>query len=155
DHGNTWNLLQDSGRNPINSFSSTPDGKVFGLRSAGSLHRSEDDGLTWQFSANGILKPFVTSLLHIDATHLLALTGSGLFYSKNSGACWDLICNQVRDNVLVVQGFQLQFAHDGSWYLWDGFDLLKFTDEGQLHTTLQVPGADNSSFQGFWVSPIT
>ncbi|MFN0215110.1 MAG: hypothetical protein ACKVT2_12715 [Saprospiraceae bacterium] len=155
DNGNTWKTLEDSGRNPLGAFSSTPDGKVFGVRSYGSLQRSDDGGITWQFSANGILRSSVTNLQHIDATHMLALTGDGLFYSKNSGSSWDLIWEKITEDVLILHGFQLQVAPDGSWYLWDGFDLLKFTDEGQSHTTLQIPGVNNSSFEGFWVSPIT
>jgi uncharacterized repeat protein (TIGR01451 family) len=155
DNGNTWNILEDSGRNPLSALSSTPDGKVFGVRSAGGLQRSDDNGLSWQFSANGILRSTVTNLQHIDGTHLLALTGDGLFYSKDSGSSWDLIWEKVTEEVTNWSGFLLQVAPDGSWYLWDGFNLLKFTDEGQSHTTLQVPGVNNSNFNGFKVSPIT
>ncbi|MBC7775054.1 MAG: hypothetical protein H7246_06405 [Phycisphaerae bacterium] len=155
DNGNTWNILEDSGRNPLIEFSSTPDGKVFGLRSNGSLQRSDDNGVNWQFSANGILNSSVTNLQHIDGTHLLALTGDGLFYSKDSGSSWDLIWEKVTDDVLIWSGFLLQVAPDGSWYLWDGFNLLKFIDEGQSHTTLQVPGLNSSNFNGFKISPIT
>jgi uncharacterized repeat protein (TIGR01451 family) len=155
DNGNTWNILEDSGRNPLSEFSSTPDGKIFALRGYASLQRSEDNGVTWQFSANGILKSSIINLQHIDATHMLALTADGLFYSKNSGSSWDLVWEKVTEDVFVWKGFQLQVAPDGSWYLWDGFNLLKFTDEGQSHTTLQIPGVNSSYFDGFWVSPIT
>lgn len=155
DNGNTWKTLEDSGRNPLGALSSTPDGKIFGSRSYGSLQRSEDNGTTWQFSAKGILRSTVTNLQHIDGTHMLALTGDGLFYSKNSGDSWDLIWEKITEDVSVSSGFLVQDAPDGSWYLWDGFNLLKFTDEGQSHTTLQTPGVSSSNFDGFKVSPIT
>jgi uncharacterized repeat protein (TIGR01451 family) len=154
DNGNTWKTLEDSGRNPLSALSSTPDGKIFGTRSYGSLQRSEDNGATWQFSANGILKSAVINLQHIDGTHMLALTGDGLFYSKNSGDSWDLIWEKITENAPIYGGFQLGAAPDGSWYLWDGFNLLKFTDEGQSYTTLQVPGVNSSNFDGIRVSPI-
>ncbi len=155
DNGNTWKTLEDSGRNPLSALSSTPDGKIFGSRSFGSLQRSEDNGTTWQFSANGILRPTVSNLQHIDGTHMLALTGDGLFYSKNSGDSWDLIWEKITEELSVSRGFRLQVAPDGSWYLWDGFNLLKFTDEGQSHSTLQIQGVNSSNFEGIKVSPIT
>ncbi len=155
DNGVTWMPLQDSGQNALSAFSSTPDGKIFALRDYGSLHRSDDNGNTWQFSANGILKSTVINLQHIDATHMLALTSDGFFYSKDSGSSWDLIWEKITDYFGFGEGFPIQVSPDGSWYLWDGLNLQKFTDEGQSHTTLQIPGFNNSNVDGILVSPNT
>lgn len=156
DNGLTWQPLTDSGHNELNLFFSSPDGSVFALRGyGGSLHRSDDDGASWHFSANGILTSDVLNLLHLDNTRMLALTPDGLFYSNDGGDTWQLKWEAVNYRSTSSGQYSLQAAPDGSWYLLTGFNLIKFTDEGQSHTVLQVPNFTEDTFNRLWVSPQT
>jgi|GEM_PF-2854860 len=156
DNGLTWLPLTDSGQNELNLFFPTAEGSVFALRGhGGSLHRSDNDGATWHFSANGVLKSNVSNLKHIDDTRMLTLTPDGLFYSNDSGDTWHLKWEAVNYNSYTSGQHSLQTAPDGSWYLWTGLNLMKFTDEGQSHSLLQVPNLTEYNFNRLWVSPQT
>ncbi|MFN0176265.1 MAG: hypothetical protein ACKVU0_16585 [Saprospiraceae bacterium] len=156
DNGLTWLPLTDGGQNELNLFYSTPEGSVFALRGyGGSLHRSDDDGATWHFSANGILSSDVLTLKHLDDTRMLALTPDGLFYSIDGGDTWQLKWEAVNYFSNLIGHHSLQAAPDGSWYLWTGFNFLKFTDEGQSYTVLQVPKLTEYNFNRLWISPQT
>ncbi len=157
DNGDTWQVFADNVGNPFSDFTVLSDGTLFALRNShdGSLHRSTDNGTTWTFSANGILHSFVTTLQHIDETHMLALTWDGLFYSKDSGDSWKLVWSEITagNSFVIGEGHGLSIGPDGAWYLWNDFNLIKFTNEGQQHTLLNVPIPHLYDYNGLWANP--
>jgi uncharacterized repeat protein (TIGR01451 family) len=88
--GNTWIETGSVGNGQIafKSFSTTSAGIVFGVRPEGSLYRSADNGLTWNFAANGIPYATIHELDFISDLKIIALTSDGLFYSEDEGKSW-------------------------------------------------------------------
>lgn len=85
----------------IRTFSATTNGAVFGLPYSGSLYRSDNNGASWSFSAQGI--DFATPLEvdFISESKILALTVDGLFYSEDGGLVW---------NSLLFGEFDFEYA---------------------------------------------
>lgn len=85
----------------IRTFAATTNGAVFGLLYSGSLYRSDNNGASWSFSAQGI--DFATPLEvdFISESKIFALTVDGLFYSEDGGLVW---------NPLLFGEFDFEYA---------------------------------------------
>jgi len=158
DNGNTWHPLTDEIGNNFTYFSNNIEGSIFSYRVSGSVYVTEDDGASWQFASNNILNSRIREVVHLDAERILAFTRDGLFYSNNSGDSWELIWDKINsENTFFIEDYMLATSLDGSWYIWDGNEqIVKFTNEGQTHELLQVPGlAGIASFNGLWSSLVS
>jgi uncharacterized repeat protein (TIGR01451 family) len=157
DNGNTWTPLTDESGNAFQAFSGPIDGKMFALRETGSLYATADNGATWQFAANNIFRSTMYNIIHLDAARILARTGDGLFYTADGGNSWDLIWDKLSDeNLSFFENQILTAAPDGSWYLWSGINLIRFSQSGQTNAVLPLPpGINKSSFQGIWCHPFS
>ncbi len=154
DSGDTWLPLEDASGNAFRAFGNTTNGTVFARRHpSGSLYRSEDNGVTWTFSASGIPFPTVLEWIFLEETRFLARTNDGLFYSGNDGADWTMVWNDVAGD---APGYPaLAVSASGDWFLWSGRHLLRFADTGQTHTVLNTGFLDPLQFQGLWAHPQT
>ena len=156
DNGATWQPLEDGVGNVFSHYTVLPNGTVFAQRGYNSLHRSTDNGQTWTFAANGVLRSSVSTLQHIDEARMLALTLDGLFYSEDSGSSWTLIWTEINGRNSYLDGsLMLSLASDGTWYLWNGVEVIKFTNEGQDHTILNTGtvASAGGNFNGLWTNP--
>ncbi|MBK9107538.1 MAG: hypothetical protein IPM92_03935 [Saprospiraceae bacterium] len=75
----------------FHSLAATSGNVVFGVRQYGSLYKSTDNGLSWNFSAYGMQEANIFELDFIAARQFTALTNDGIFYTEDDGKNWDLI----------------------------------------------------------------
>lgn len=86
DGAKTWNEIPLFRRQRIHDILQSDDGwLVAGM--AGTVFKTSDTGLSWQFAGNGFRRPGVSQLLRVGPV-LFAATYGGLYQSRNQGREW-------------------------------------------------------------------
>jgi photosystem II stability/assembly factor-like uncharacterized protein len=86
DGAKTWNEIPLFRRQRIHDILQTDDGwLIAGM--AGTVFKTSDTGLIWQFAGSGFRRPGVSQLLRVGPV-LYAATYGGLYQSRNQGREW-------------------------------------------------------------------
>jgi len=128
DNGDTWAEFKDPEGNFMRLISVLPDGALFAARYRGSLRRSLDQGNTWTFAANGMKSAKIIEMAFLENGKTLAVTNDGLFYSTDHYNTWQLLLDKMI--VFDPEPF-IKTTTTGDWYLYDGINIIHFTNEGQ------------------------
>ncbi len=135
DNGDNW---QDGPVNLLRKFSVLPDGTIFAEYDFNGMHRSTDNGDSWQFSAYGMAHHIRRLQLHFYPDGAaLAITEQGVFYSPNGATDW-----QQRFSSLNPLGITTDFSpglttavlSDGAIFCFSGEKLLRSADRGETWT---------------------
>lgn len=157
DNGDTWHTLTDAGGNYLFNFQTDYDGRIYALADDfGSIHVSEDNGVTWRFAAHNIPNAFVKKLVHIDSARIAAQTYDGLFYSRDGGDTWSLIWGERNSTGIVFGGDndQLCFCSDGTGFYFDGIGIVKIEEDGHVLNRIPTPVQNlYHEFEGLACSP--
>ncbi len=98
--GTTWQKVQATSTQSFTSLLASGSRFLAGTETFG-IQISDDDGITWSSSNNGLTSLDVTSLQYIGTT-IWAGTRNGLFYSTNNGNSW--IGSNVTGTITAIAG---------------------------------------------------
>ncbi len=121
DLGVQWKAFPTNPAYPFvfHSLAATSGNTIFGVRQYGSLYKTSDSGLTWNFSAYGMQEAKVIELDFIAPRQFTALTNDGLFFTEDDGKNWELIArskstlSDLNKNNVSLLGNELYYM-DGS-----------------------------------------
>jgi len=92
-----WQTTSGPARYPVQALAISPDGLIFAGTDGGGIFRSDDGGMTWIQTNQGLTHPYVSSLA-IDpegrifaGTGSLSAGGSGVFRSDDRGETWTAV----------------------------------------------------------------
>ncbi len=143
DNGISWTQLVNSGTfgTLIDLFA---DGTRIFMTADEGVWISEDDGINWVLSNNGITASVVTAVYANDQELYAGAPNQGIFRSADDGTSWDLRVNgldelnsrvvydiiEVGDNIVMAAGTGIYFSNDQglSW-------TQKFDPPDNFHTT--------------------
>lgn len=125
DSGRTW-MLSSVNAGAVNGFCETPNGAVFAAMH-GAIFKSDDDGLTWTETCQGLARRSISHLFTDAAGNIWAGTElGGLYRSTDDGRSWTRSTSGLLD---IRRGFSLTpghvltgtgYAAPNDVYLWDG-----------------------------------
>ena len=125
DGGNGWTKNSGNGL-PTNAsyfFSVASHDATFFLGSSSGVMRTDDEGLHWQYSSEGLRSASITELGSYGG-NIFAATERGVSYSSNQGTAWHDAQNLNDLNDVKITGFMngksLFYAYGTGLYSWSG-----------------------------------
>lgn len=143
DDGHTWNQIPEDAEQ-ARSYAlgnALPNGDILAMVKDG-LYRSSDNGFHWSFSSYGLQRSGIVNLKAFSKAHQLALTGTGLWETMDSGETWDRILADTAENDVVysdISNFAVSNAQ--KYALRMGQQIWRTTNGGQSFNNITPPGS--------------
>lgn len=131
DNGNTWQPLPGNWYTDAGRFFALPSGVA--LTFTGSILRSTDEGMSWQFGSTGIPNGTVLSMAFKTDQEIYAATGYGLFKTSDGGNTWQLLLFNLSHTLPSVA-----LDEQGNIF-YSAFKCWRFTDGGAAYTNITPP----------------
>jgi len=153
-NGLSWQILttpQQGAGGKFIPIAPLSDGTIFKDYLDG-LHRSNDGGLTWQFSGTGIRTPIIEDMKFVSDSFYLALNRIGLWKTIDAGDHWDLLTYDFQENSINKKNFDL--SPSGGVAVFQNNRLLWSSDYGDTFIDITPAGSVSSTFKNVFISPV-
>ncbi|MEZ4927035.1 MAG: hypothetical protein R3A50_12195 [Saprospiraceae bacterium] len=128
DNGDTWQALPVD---KMRKFSSMPGNIILAEHDFSGLYRSIDDGISWQFAAQGMPNHLDAPLMHFyDDMSVLAVTEQGVFHSQNGATNWQLRRGMLQNTESFLPGLDCAILGDSAICGWWDDQLWRSMDRG-------------------------
>ncbi len=154
DDGLTWQILttpQEGAGGYLAKNATLADGTIFKYY-LDALLRSNDGGLTWQFSGNGITFPNIEDMKFVSDSLYYALTRIGLWKTEDAGEHWNLLTYNILDNKFYGKNFAISPA--GGVAVFQNNKLLWSSDFGETFTDITPAEGLPATLQHVFLNPI-